>query len=375
MPSKDLHKEPFDEKTITKLDIFEKYIQAWIPVFVMSRWSPILCIFDFFAGTGKDLSGIEGSPLRILSQISLYTENIISENKNIQVFLNEKDSRKYDQLMTICQEYIATSKSLQKLRKEKKLEIKFSNEDFDEIFPKYIKKLEKNPSLVLLDQNGVRFLGKKYFIPLTACKQVDFLYFVSSSYFNRFNDRPEFQTALSVSKNRIKEKPYKYIHEIVIEELRKEIPKNSSVRLYPFSIKKNSNIYGLIFGASHILAVDKFLEISWKKNNINGAANFDIDDDTIKGMLLDLFGNIEYTKIQKFQMDLEMKILKGELKNNKSVYKYTLSCGHIPNHAVEVIKKLRENKRIDYEGKSPLVNYNQIYKHNKLLSYQIINKG
>lgn len=35
MPYKDLHSEPFDETTITKLEIFEDYAEAWIPTFVM----------------------------------------------------------------------------------------------------------------------------------------------------------------------------------------------------------------------------------------------------------------------------------------------------------------------------------------------------
>lgn len=53
MASKNLHNEPFDESTIAKLEIFEDYAQAWIPTFVMQA-KPVICIFDFFAGTGYD---------------------------------------------------------------------------------------------------------------------------------------------------------------------------------------------------------------------------------------------------------------------------------------------------------------------------------
>ena len=31
----DLHRHPFDEGTITKLEIFEAYTKEWLPVFVM----------------------------------------------------------------------------------------------------------------------------------------------------------------------------------------------------------------------------------------------------------------------------------------------------------------------------------------------------
>ena len=35
MAVKDLHDKPFDQGTLTKLEIFERYTQAWIPVFAM----------------------------------------------------------------------------------------------------------------------------------------------------------------------------------------------------------------------------------------------------------------------------------------------------------------------------------------------------
>ena len=59
MAYKDLHEDPFDESTIAKLEIFEDYAQAWIPTFVM-QGIPTICIFDFFAETGKDKKDVRG---------------------------------------------------------------------------------------------------------------------------------------------------------------------------------------------------------------------------------------------------------------------------------------------------------------------------
>ena len=53
MTAKNLHDHPFDEGTITKLEIFEAYTKEWLPVFVMSPYKHI-CIFDLFAGPGYD---------------------------------------------------------------------------------------------------------------------------------------------------------------------------------------------------------------------------------------------------------------------------------------------------------------------------------
>jgi three-Cys-motif partner protein len=63
--AKDINKEPFSASTITKLEIFERYLEAWLPVFIMSKISTKVMICDFFAGSGYDSNGTPGSPIRI----------------------------------------------------------------------------------------------------------------------------------------------------------------------------------------------------------------------------------------------------------------------------------------------------------------------
>lgn len=85
MAYKDLHSEPFDEGTIAKLEIFEDYAQAWIPTFVM-QGIPEIYIFDFFAGTGYDKNGVEGSPIRILKKIKEQRGNLFQKKVKIKLF-------------------------------------------------------------------------------------------------------------------------------------------------------------------------------------------------------------------------------------------------------------------------------------------------
>ena len=131
MTHRDLHSRTFDEATITKLEIFENYAKEWIPTFVMSRFVKEIWIFDFFAGTGYDLNGIAGSPIRILQQIE-----------------------------ESCKQFLLDNPELERAG----LKIDYSNADFAEIFPKAIKTIRKYPSLVYLDQNGMKFLSDKYFL-------------------------------------------------------------------------------------------------------------------------------------------------------------------------------------------------------------------
>jgi hypothetical protein len=170
--------------------------------------------------------------------------------------------------------------------------------------------------------------------------------------------------------NKAKQNPYKYIHKSILEQLREKLPRNTKYSLYPFTIKKDANVYGIIFGASHPLAVDKFLKTAWKENNLNGEANFDINDDVDKRQL-DLFEGKKQTKIESFACSLRNNILNGTIKTNKDAYVFTLEQGHIDAHATEEVKKMKKEGLISYSERTPLINYDQIIKNKRIIEYKI----
>ena len=161
-----------------------------------------------------------------------------------------------------------------------------------------------------------------------------------------------------------KKAPYQFIHRSIITELRKKLPKNTKLKLYPFSIKKGANIHGIIFGASHPRAVDKFLYISWKRNEVNGEANFDIDGDTQKNQL-DIFEEKRLTKVEKFKDTVRSKILSREIKNNFELYEFVLEEGHIPSHASDCLRNMKRKGEVKYDGSSPLLTYDNVYRLKK----------
>ncbi len=372
MTAKDLHERPFDEGTITKLEIFESYAKEWLPTFVMSCPNKELWIFDFFAGPGRDITGVAGSPIRLLQQVKEQSGNIFSKKCKIHVCLNEYAKYKYDAMKSCCEEFIKDEKELTRLN-NKFLYLHYRNCDFADLFPKTLTTIAAHPTLVFLDQNGMKFLADKYLLDLEKLAQTDFIYYLSSSFFVRFGETQAFQTNLSIDISKIRENPYKYVHKSILEQLKHRLPEKSDLKLYPFTIKKGANIYGIIFGAKHPRAVDKFLKTAWDKNNINGEANFDIDDDLEKTQL-SLFDGKLPNKTERFQNELQEKLLQGALQTNKEVYDYTLECGHISAHASDKIKQMKKEGLIDYTGRSPLVNYEQVYKNNRIITFQIIKR-
>jgi len=372
MGNKDLHEKPFGESTIAKLEIFEDYAEAWIPTFVVQNGVSSICIIDFFAGAGFDKNEVPGSSIRILDKIKDQIALIFQNRVKVIVHLNEfepkkKEQKKFALLKQACSEYLDNNPDVKRA-----IDLHLHNKDFDEIFYSLLPIINKYPSLVYLDQNGIKFLADKYLLELEKVSRTDFLYFISSSYFWRFGERDEFSEYIDINMAEAKKNPYKFIHRSIIEQLRNKLPPNTNLALYPYSIKKGANIHGIIFGASHPRAVDKFLAIVWKQNEVNGEANFDIDDDSKKKQD-DLFDGRKLTKVQRFEEDVKHKILSNEITDNFELFDYTLKEGHIGRHAAKCLKEMKAKGEISYEGRSPLVTYENVYKKRKRVIYRVLN--
>ena len=373
MGARNLHNEPFDKGTITKLEIFEDYAQAWIPTFVMQPYISEIHIFDFFSGPGYDSEKVPGSPIRILQKIDEQLGNILSKKTKIVLHFNEfepikKAQDKFELLKQNCEEFIQQHPKFKYF-----LTVKYYNENAEGLFFKLLPDIKKYPSLVYLDQNGVKFISREYLSELEKLKTTDFLYFVSSSFFKRYGGTEEFKKVLEIDLKELEKEEYRNMHRLVLNKIKSRLPGSTDLKLFPFSIRKNSNLYGIVFGAKNYLAVDKFLGIAWKRNNLNGEADFDIDEDSSK-VQLDMFVGKKMTKIEKFQNDLESLILSEKIINNKSALIHTYSCGHIPQHAVDVIKKMKKAGKLDYESRTPALNYENVFRNDNIVNYSLKKK-
>ena len=365
---KDLHKKPFGKETIAKLEIFEDYADAWLPAFVMSG-SRRVAIFDFFAGQGYDVDGVPGSSIRILETIKGQIANIKSNGTKVDLHLNEFKKKKYEALRSACLQFLEANPDLTRI-----INLYYYNEDFDAAFSMLLPMIGGMPSLVYLDQNGIKALSPKYFAELERKPKTDFLYFVSSSYFWRFGESDEFRSHIDFDIAKAKLDPYQFIHRQVIEHIRLSLPSGSNLMLYPYSIRKGTNIHGIIFGSSHYLAVDKFLRIAWKRNEVNGEANFDIDDDASKTQP-DLWGQKRLTKLERFEKKVEEEVKSGRITTNADALLYSYSQGHLGSHAAAVLRSMKKQKQISYEGALPLVTYESVLKYKKIIPYTIIKDG
>lgn len=341
--ARDLFRKAFDDGTKVKLKIFEDYFKEWLPVFIANPnpiWKEIK-IFDLFGGEGKDINGIEGSPVRILNVLNGNREIILKSRLKISVIINEYDRDKF----------ISLKDTLDLIWDKNLYELHLSNESFTNIFESYYPKMKTSANFLFLDQNGIKQITENVFKNLIALKQTDILFFISSSYVRRFSELEEFKKYLKITRQQLEGKSYYHIHRIVLSYYRSLISKNYF--LAPFSIKKPSGIYGLIFGSNHIYGMEKFLRVCWKHDKLTGEANFDIDNEKIDMLKPSLFEEYNVpSKRQVFEKELKEKILDGVLKTDYEIYLYTLNEGFLLKDANAILKDLKEAKKIDFSFKT-----------------------
>jgi hypothetical protein len=201
------------------------------------------------------------------------------------------------------------------------------------------------PRLMFLDQYGIKEIGNSVFKKLISFKRTDFIFFISSSFIRRFNEMEEFKTYINIKKEKFDESKPFHSHKVVFEYYKSLI--NTEYTLAPFSIKKQKNIYGLIFGSNHSLGLEKFLKVAWKINPHTGDANFNIDEeDIIDGQVSMFEEDNKIKKIALYEKELTELIVRGQIKTIYDCYLFTLSYGCLPKHCNELIKFLVKSNKI-----------------------------
>ncbi len=339
MADKTPQTESFDEGTITKLELFQLYTREWLPVFTSPReprWTE-LNLFDFFAGPGTDDNGVSGSPLRTLSELANggHVGLSLAKGLRIHVWFSDKSAAKINKLK------IAVGSSGLDLRG---VEIRYEAGTFEHMFPKALAEISHSSSanLVIIDQYGVSQVSDQVFHTLVALDRTDFIFFISSSFLHRFANHPSIKRYIEFPRP----EDYYQVHNVVLNHYRNLIPPGREFWLAPYSIKKGSNVYGIIFGSSHPLGIEKFLRVAWRQDGTNGEANFDITREGFDPSqpTLDI---VRPRKIEVFESDLREKIITQKLDNEPAIYRFCLERGMTPSHARPVIRALKQENKIE----------------------------
>ena len=330
----DHHSKTFDDGTQTKLIIYGSYLRAWIKVFTHTRHyeGETLSFFDFFSGPGKDPDGTSGSPAILMDELLQQRGEIFKAKRGIQIYFNDRTKRKTKILTELCQEYnmpwVPT----------------INSKEFAEAYLDQIDLIGTGPSLVFLDQCGVKHVNKARFQQLASKSKTDILFFFASTHQKRFNE--QFDNDLDIPTDT----PVKMAHRAVADQYRSWAPEGYYVGDYSIR-KENGNVYGLIFGSGHRLGMFKFLQTVWN-DRLGGDANFHMEASKMQG---DLFGGFEKTKLELLQDEIRENILIGVFQTDADVVNHCLSRGILPSKAAKpVFSEMRKSGEIFYQpGNAP----------------------
>ena len=340
--TKDFHDEPFDAGTIKKLEIFRGYIREWLPVFLATnKGYNNVALYDFFAGPGKDAKGVKGSPLIIIGEMKGYLEDNTkphAQGINVSIYFNDDNKSKYVELHKTGKAEEASAL----------FSVEVENKDFGDAFEAKFPVISAphTANLIILDQSGVKHVTEDVFRKLIDCKTTDILFFTSSAIIKRFaGEQAVTRYFPGISREKIKELEAGYIHRFVCDYYRGLIPAGKEYYLAPFSIKKDANVYGVIFGTNSLRGLEKFLNVCWKLDPKTGEANYNIDGDTAwEGDTLFPEDNVIQKK-DDFRSSLIAELKKKSL-TNKELYRYCLENGFLPKYVNEILKTLRKDGKL-----------------------------
>jgi three-Cys-motif partner protein len=327
------HDRSFDDGTLTKLRLFQLYTREWLPVFLSKpdpSWKE-LHLYDFFAGPGTDSAGNPGSPLLFLEELRRVGSLPGWPRITVSAHFFDEDAGK---VQVLREKAVAYSDALPSVS----LEVERLH--FAASFASARRVLARRDAakLVLIDQFGVDFVSDDLFKELISFPTCDTLFFISSSTLHRFRDHPAIKQKIA------RPDDYYHVHRKVVDYYRTLIPPSVRYFLGGFSIKKGSNIYGVIFGSAHPLGMDKFLRVAWRADELNGEADFDINRDDCGPLLSNL---LPPTKITAFESELASRIRSGLVKTEADVIAVCFEHGVKRQHSESVLKALKAEGTID----------------------------
>ncbi len=370
--AKNINSKPFDETTQLKLDIFRECFKEWFPVFLYNPWAEKIVIYDFFAGSGKDTTGVYGSPLVLLDVAKGDDRQFCGKkSKPISFSFNESLPKKSIELEQNVKEHLKQC-AINNSCGGCVYDVNISQNEFKTLFQQTdisnVLKNRKIGKFLLLDQYGFSQIDDDIFQKLISFPTTDFIFFITSSFIKRFQEHPSVKTYIDTEKISFDESKPKECHRVIADYFRKSIPVEKEYYLHHFSIQKEvskGNYYGLIFGSNHTLGMEKFLKVCWQKDSKSGEANFNINNDFEKGTLF-YTGDTSNKKVAT-EFDLKNKILDGTIKDNLTGLKYTLRKGCEPILFTNVIKNLEKDGKIYRTGE---LNYSSTNIH-KIKKYLI----
>ena len=156
-----------------KLRIYKGYLRSYLAIMGETPFFKEVCIYDLFAGKGKDNNKYEGSALIAKEEISQKLPKFKAKNKSLKLYLNEKKKDVYKELCSHFNEIKW---------------VKISNEDADKWINQWTQpKIGKH--FFFLDPFGYLHLSNESYKKLLTPENVEVLLFMPMGHYTDLKER------------------------------------------------------------------------------------------------------------------------------------------------------------------------------------------
>ncbi|MFZ1290259.1 MAG: three-Cys-motif partner protein TcmP [Melioribacteraceae bacterium] len=332
------------EHSKAKVELYSTYLATFLNILSRVNFIDKIFIYDLMCGEGIYEDGGKGSPILTLETIKNHYFSNKKQCPDIEILFNDKDKSEIEKDKYKIERVQAAASTI---FLPFNVDIKYSKEDYNKIFPRLIKNLREiennNRILIFLDPYGYKEIKPEHIKEIIGNKKTELLLFLPISHMYRFckkslskEDFPggvplekfllpliEFNTNLSIVKS-----VYDFIFQL--KESFKGYLSEYNIFVETFTIERDSqNVYSLFFFTHHIRGFEKMLESKWKMDKQQGRGfRFNSDEDTF-------FSEVEMSdyvhKLKEF--------VSSNIKTNADLYLFGLENGFLPRDTNKVLKE------------------------------------
>lgn len=353
--------------TEAKLKFYIHYLERYLPILVKTPYVNKINIYDMFCGQAIYDDGNESGAVRAFNKIKEVQENNLNNGTEITLLLNDLDKKRIKTIKNWLDEQDSNFKTF------------IHNEDATDLIPKLIeginnKQTNKTRNLVFIDPYGYKEIDKNLIQNLMENGRTEVILFLPINQINRFKGKT---VGEDIKKDFLPLKKFIEQFDINIDTIDSDINLIKSIETAlsfndnhfstSYHIKnQQGKYYALFFMTSHILGLQKIIEVKWKLDEQQGSG-FDNTNQA------DMFLEVEKTS----QLETVLKNYIQEPKNNNELYEWTLKQGFKIKHTVDILKKYQEINQIritpENTRKGSFYLNHECYKNNNIkIQVQII---
>ncbi len=330
------------EHSQAKLELYKKYLSAYLEILYRADFCERIYIFDLFCGEGVYKDGSKGSPIIALETIKEHYER----NKNckpITLWFNdsedseiEKDVPKIDRVRRFITEQFQINH----------VSFEFFKEDYRNILPRATQQIkEKTMGLFFLDPYGYKHISINDLQSILQIRGTEIFLWLPIAHMYRFansarhSESPGVKPLRSFLNELFNENiPTFTSQKNFVQQIKDQFrSKLQKIFVDAFTIERDqSNIYALFFFSRHIKGFEKMLEAKWIIDRYRGQG-FSSQRD--QQLLLDEL------EISGYRQNLWNFI--QEQRTNEDIYKFGLEHGFLPKHTNDILRKWANEDKIE----------------------------